>query len=161
MVQTTISYIKVLYELNISLEAVHEAQRILSENPQVQEVLENPVISREAKDRVINRIFPGEIQNFIKVVKNHGKTSLLSEIFQGYEAYRKKCEEILTARLIYVTKPTQRQIDDMKQFLCTRYGKKQAELELMGGFILQADDHEYDWSLRARYQRLGEKLMRR
>ena len=57
MVQTTISYIKVLYELNISLEAVHEAQRILSENPQVQEVLENPVISREAKDRVINRIF--------------------------------------------------------------------------------------------------------
>ena len=46
MVQTTISYIKVLYELNISLEAVHEAQRILSENPQVQEVLENPVISR-------------------------------------------------------------------------------------------------------------------
>ena len=167
MVQTTISYIKVLYELNISLEAVHEAQRILSENPQVQEVLENPVISREAKDRVINRIFPGEIQNFIKVVKNHGKTSLLSEIFHGYEAYRKKCEEILTARLIYVTKPTQRQIDDMKQFLCTRYGKKQAELELiedpslLGGFILQADDHEYDWSLRARYQRLGEKLMRR
>ena len=167
MVQTNISYIKVLYELGISLDSVHEAQRILSENPQVQEVLENPVISRDAKDRVISRIFPKEIENFIKVAKNHGKTSLLPEIFEGYEEYRKKCEEILTARLIYVTKPTQRQAEDIKQFLCSRYGKKQVELEmiqdtsLLGGFILQADDHEYDWSLRARYQRLGEKLLRR
>ena len=167
MVQTTISYIKVLYELDMSLESVHEAQRILGENPQVQEVLEKPVISMEAKDRVISRIFPKEIQNFIKVAKNHGRISLLPEIFVGYEDYRKKCEEILTARLIYVTEPTQRQIGEMKQLLCSRYGKKQVELELiqdpslLGGFILQADDHEYDWSLRARYQRLGEKLMRR
>lgn len=167
MVQTTISFIKVLYELDMSLEAVHEAQRILEENPQLQEVLENPVIPREAKDRVVSRIFPREIQNFIKVVKNHGKTSLLPEIFEGYEEYRKKCENILTAKLRYVTKPTQEQIGKMKQFLCSHYGKKEAQLELiedpslLGGFILQADDHEYDWSLRARYQRLGEKLLRR
>lgn len=167
MVQTTISFIKVLYELDMSLEAVHEAQRILEENPQLQEVLENPVIPREAKDRVISRIFPREIQNFIKVVKNRGKLSLFPEISEGYEEYRKKCENILTATLRYVTKPTQEQIGKMKQFLCSHYGKKEAQLELiedpslLGGFILQADDHEYDWSLRARYQRLGEKLLRR
>ena len=73
----------------------------------------------------------------------------------------------MTSRLIYVTKPTQNQMDEMKQFLCNHFGKKQVLLELiedpslLGGFILQADDHEYDWCLRARYQRLGEKLMRR
>ena len=167
MGQTTISYVKVLYELGMELSVIQEAERILNDVPQIQGVLGNPTISREAKDRAISRIFPKEIQNFIKVVNVHGKTALLQEIFQGYEEYRKKCQEIMTARLIYVTKPTQKQMDEMKQFLCNHFGKKQVLLELiedpslLGGFILQADDHEYDWSLRARYQRLGEKLMRR
>lgn len=167
MVQTTINYVKVLYELKISVETVHETLDILRQTDEIGAVLENPLIDRETKDRVIERIFPKEIQNFIKVAKNHGKTSLLPEMLEGYEEYRKKCEDILTARLIYVTKPTVRQMEEMEQFLCSRYGKKQAVLDLvqdpslLGGFILQADGHEYDWSLRARYQRLGEKLLRR
>ena len=56
---------------------------------------------------------------------------MLQEIFQGYEEYRKKCQEIMTARLIYVTKPTQRQMDEMKQFLCSHFGKRQVLLELI------------------------------
>ena len=40
MVQTTISYIKVLYELKMELSVVHEAEEILREAPQIQEVLD-------------------------------------------------------------------------------------------------------------------------
>ena len=36
MVQTTISYIKVLYELKMELSVVHEAEEILREAPQIQ-----------------------------------------------------------------------------------------------------------------------------
>lgn len=167
MVQTTISYIKVLYELKMELSVVHEAEEILREAPQIQEVLDNPTISNEAKDRVISRIFPREIQNFIKVAKNHGKAELLQEIFQGYEEYCRAAQEVMTARLTYVTKPAPSQMEEMKRFLRDHFGKREVLLELredpslLGGFILQAEDHEYDWSLRARYQRLGEKLMRR
>ena len=56
MVQTTISYVKVLYELGMELSVIQEAERILNDVPQIQGVLGNPTISREAKDRAISRI---------------------------------------------------------------------------------------------------------
>lgn len=49
MVQTTISYVKVLYELGMELSVIQEAERILNDVPQIQGVLGNPTISREAR----------------------------------------------------------------------------------------------------------------
>lgn len=39
MVQTTISYVKVLYELGMELSVIQEAERILNDVPQIQGVL--------------------------------------------------------------------------------------------------------------------------
>lgn len=41
MVQTTISYVKVLYELGMELSVIQEAERILNDVPQIQGVLGN------------------------------------------------------------------------------------------------------------------------
>ena len=32
---------------------------------------------------------------------------------------------------------------------------------LIGGFVLQADGQEYDWSLRGRFRRMEQRLTRR
>ena len=64
MTQTSISYAVVLYDLKIDREAVSQTRQILEEVPQVQKALENPTVSRETKHRLVERIFPKEMQNF-------------------------------------------------------------------------------------------------
>ena len=67
----------------------------------------------------------------------------------------------------YVTAPKDAQLDGIRAFLCREFGAQKAEIEmiedksLIGGFILQADGREFDWSMRGRYRMLQQKLTRR
>lgn len=63
MTETTNNYAEVLYGLDISKEAVRDTEEIFRSVPKVKELLENPVVSFAQKERIISRIFPGEIQN--------------------------------------------------------------------------------------------------
>lgn len=54
-----------------------------------------------------------------------------------------------------------------QSILCREFQAESAEIEmiedksLIGGFILQADGREFDWSMRGRYRMLQQKLTRR
>ena len=67
----------------------------------------------------------------------------------------------------YVTPPKDEQLKGIKAFLCREFQAEQAEIEmiedksLIGGFVLQADGREFDWSMRGRYRMLQQKLTRR
>ncbi|MEG0720659.1 MAG: F0F1 ATP synthase subunit delta, partial [Lachnospiraceae bacterium] len=67
MTQTTDRYAKVLYQLEIPQEIICETSRIFQEAPELIAVFENPVIPKKQKHLVLKKIFPVEIQNFLKV----------------------------------------------------------------------------------------------
>ena len=52
----------------------------------------------------------------------------------------------------------------MEAFLCKKYEASKARIEnqtdstLLGGFVLRTGSDEYDWSLKGRLDRLGQKL---
>ena len=68
MTQTSINYGIVLYELSVPGEAVEASRRILEEVKELSKVLESPVVPFEEKEKVISRIFPEEMKNFLCVV---------------------------------------------------------------------------------------------
>ena len=85
MTATAVNYAKTLYELSVSTEAVQTTKEIFREVPGLAESLENPLVPFEAKSRVIDRVIPDEMKNFIKVACRHRNIGLLNEIFENYD----------------------------------------------------------------------------
>ena len=139
-------YAQVLYELNVPKEAIQKAREIFEEVPQLHDVFVNPTIPAQKKERVIDKVFPQEMRNFLKVACKYERMDLIPEIFAAYDRY---CDE---------------QLKNMEAFLCKKYEASKARIEiqtdstLLGGFVLRTGSDEYDWSLKGRLDRLGQKL---
>ena len=166
MTQTSINYAKVLYELEISNDAITDVKELLCTTPELLKSLTSPIVSKSSKLTIIEKVFPIEIQNFLKVLCEYQSIGLINEIFCAYKNYCDEKEDILQATLTYVTKPDMVQEDKIKEFLLNKFHKSRVELnfiynpELIGGFVLEAENKEYDQSVRGRLQQLQQKLVR-
>ena len=167
MTTAAVNYAEVLYELSVPQSSVEEAKELMRKAPEFLEALKNPLISFKEKERVIDRLLPEEVRNFVKTVCRHHKAGILKEILDEYEELCRKQQRILTAVLRYVTPPKEEQLENIRGFLCREFHAQKADIRLIedksliGGFILQAGGMEYDWSLRGRYRKLEQKLTRR
>ena len=65
MNQTAINYGKVLFLLGVDRQIVAEAADIWEESEPLREAMESPVVGAGEKHRLIERIFPKEIQAFL------------------------------------------------------------------------------------------------
>ena len=152
-------YGTVLYELKLPEDMLKNCEIIFRNNPKLQKVLESPVVSQEKKESIVGQVFrdpefSAVMRNFLKKACEAGCSDQMEDIFR---ICRQKCRDaagILSAKLCYVTKPDEEETRQMKAFLCRTYGKQDVELsmqeapELIGGFILQTQNTEYDYSLR-------------
>lgn len=167
MTRTAYNYAKALYALSVSAAAVDEADRLLRETDSLKTVLDHPLVSKAEKEAVVQRIFPKEIQNFMKFLSSRRRTWEAADIFKAYREYAARQEGVLSAKLVYVTRPTDAQLNGICDFLKKQYGARSVQFQfaqdqtLGGGFILRAGDAEYDWSLAGRLRRLSQKLIRR
>lgn len=167
MTQAAGNYGQVLYELKVPKAMVEEAEEVFRRVPQLKEALVSPVVKKSEKNRVIDRIFPEELRNFLKVLCGHQDMDLIGDVFEAYHAYACEQEGILRATLSYVTEPDAEQIKKIKQMLMEKYKKTDVELRLVkdlslgGGFIIRTGDVETDWSIRGRLKQLEQILMRR
>ena len=164
MTQTANNYGEVLFELGIKKDTVEESKRIFSLTEQLHRALESPIISKNEKYSIIEKVFPKEIENFLKVVCDHEKMSYIDEIIEAYYKKYNEANNILTATLYYVVEPNENQLSQIKNYLAKKYNKETVELtmveqpELIGGFVLKVVDIEEDNSIRGRLNRLEKKL---
>ena len=165
MTQTSINYGIVLYELSVPQEAAETSRRILEEIKELSKVLESPVVPFDEKEKVIGRIFPEEMKNFLCVVCKYAHAALLPEIFQAYQDYYNEQHKILAADLYCVSAPSPEQLEGIKKFLLGRYHAQDAEIRiikdesLVGGFLIRTRDQEFDYSLKGRINALQQKLI--
>lgn len=147
------NYATVLDGMNVPQEAIDEARSLL-DNKELRAALEHPFYSKEDKRNVIDKLFPAEIKNFIKVVSDNGDVAAADDIFEAYAALQRKKNNSCRAVFTYVTKPDDTQIAKLKKVICKQYNKSDVELSLkeddslVGGFILQVDDFVLDKSLK-------------
>ena len=152
MTQTANNYGEVLFELGIKKDTVEESKRIFSLTEQLHRTLESPIISKNEKYSIIEKVC------------DHEKMSYIDEIIEAYYKKYNEANNILTATLSYVVEPNDNQLSQIKNYLAKKYNKETVEItmieqpELIGGFVLKVGDIEEDNSIRGRLNRLEKKL---
>ncbi len=165
MNQTAINYGKVLFLLGVDRQIVAEAADIWEESEPLREVMESPVVGAGEKHRLIERIFPKEIQAFLKVVCDNREVDLLPDMFQAYGKWYDESEKIRRGILYYVEKPAEEQLTQIEKKLCSQLKCNEVKLaleplpELIGGFVIRIGDLEIDRSLRGSINCMKEKLV--
>ena len=164
MTQTAINYAKALHELNISRESMRTVEEIIKTVPTVSEVLEAPIISKEEKRRVTDRVFPEETRSFIKLLCDYDRADQLLNICEAYEIEYRRIHHILKAE-IYSAKPLgDEKKQEIEKFLQEKYPDMTCQLsyeiekKLMGGTLIKAGNMEYDNSYEGRLHQLELKL---
>ncbi|WP_243277956.1 ATP synthase F1 subunit delta [Enterocloster citroniae] len=160
-----------MYELEIPGQMVKNAADVIKENPELSRVLTSPVVPMGSKHAVIEKVFrepeySGLMVRFLKKACDAGCIGQMGDIADAWQSYSLRMEGVMEAELHYVTMPGAAQIAGMKQFLCSRYHKKDIDLrlvmqpDLVGGFVLKAGDTEYDYSLKGQLNQLCRAVVR-
>ncbi|MBQ7432140.1 MAG: F0F1 ATP synthase subunit alpha [Lachnospiraceae bacterium] len=164
MTKSALEYAKLLAGLRVSAEAIRETKNLLELVPQLRIDLENPVLDIEKKHVEIEETFPATIRNFLKVICDNQDFSMLEDVFAAYEQLDTTEPEDIKADLRYVVPPTEDQLEKIKAFLAKKHKNAKLEIQmtqdesLLGGFVIRVGNQEYDWSMRSRLEKLGQKL---
>lgn len=165
MIQAAKNYAADLKQVDHAKTNLQNVKDILEAVPQIREEFENPTVSLEKKHLVIERVFPKEIRNFLKLLCDNGDFNMLEEIEQAYLNMLQSPEHVeKQAKLIYVTPPTEEQLAGMRRFLAKECDNPDIEIvceedaSIKSGFILRVGNKEYDWSEQGRMEQLQKKL---
>ncbi len=157
-------YMEQLARMEVKTEALRTALDILKAVPQIQTELENPSVSREKKETIIQKIFPRESRAFLLSLAEDGALDGLDEIIREYTAIPEAERGPLECVLEYVTAPDEHQFAGIRRFLEQKYPgrvlsiQKKENPSLGSGFVLRAGTQEYDWSQEGRRRLLEERL---
>ena len=72
MISTALEYANTMRKLNIAENIVGQTEDILKAVPQILIDFENPAVALTAKHNVIDKVFPGEIRDFLKLYFRDG-----------------------------------------------------------------------------------------
>jgi F-type H+/Na+-transporting ATPase subunit alpha len=121
MSRTATEYAQMLKNLLIPKEVVKQTADIFAALPQVEADLSNPVMPVEKKHNIVEKVFPAEIRDFLKLLCDNQKFSFWGEIFEAYKALSKESEDVLPVTIFYVTAPDESQLQKIKEFLAKKY----------------------------------------
>lgn len=161
------NYAKVLFLLGINEDTIKETKQLFHENHELIEALDNPVVKPSEKEAVIDLIFTKEIRSFLKVLCTNRSINLAEIIFEGYEALLLESKNIVKAKLSYVSRPDETDIQQIKDMIRNKYKKAGVILELnedaslIGGYVLSVGNTEYDKSIKGTLLELQKTLARR
>ncbi|MGN1147508.1 MAG: F0F1 ATP synthase subunit alpha [Lachnospiraceae bacterium] len=164
MTSTAAGYANTLHELNIAGDIVAQADDIFKAVPQVKTDFENPAVALKAKHNVIDKVFPTQIRNFLKLLCDNEDVTLWEEILQAYKETAPERKGEFRVTLSYVTEPDEEQLAGIKDFLRKKYDGRDMIFEMKedkslgGGFVLQAGNEVFDWSTEGRLKQFSDKM---
>lgn len=141
---------------------------LLEESADLQEFLANPVIPRDDKKAVINRVVGEEVnpylRNFLMLLVDRGRIIFIAEIGKQYLTLLRKLNQTVLAEVTSAVELN----DDQKRVVVEKIksltGARDVELEtsidseLLGGVIIQVGHQVFDASLRGQLRRIGMSL---
>ena len=165
MTQAAIDYATSLRKTETPKELLQQVKDVLEAVPQVRSEFEDPTVSIEKKHLIIDRVFPKEIRDFLKILCDNMDFGLFDEICTAYDDLGRKPEaKENQAQLIYVTAPTDEQLEGIKAFLAKEFHNPDMELTLKedksikSGFVLRVGTREFDWSEKGRIEQLENRI---
>ena len=164
MTENCKKYAVELHELKIQKDLIQQTADIFKAVDQIMTDLANPAVSLEKKHNVIDKIFPKEIRDFLKVLCDNNEVEMFPEIAKAYYELTPQSAEEFHATLAYVKKPTDEQLMGIRNFLMRKIGREDMDLELeedpsLGdGFVIRAGGEEFDWSTKGRMKQFEQKM---
>ena len=153
-----------LVRLNVPAQDVEDTRRLLESCADIADTLGNPLVTHDEKNTVISKIFPESMHKFIMSVVRSGEIGSISEIFDEYTDILLEKEGSIRAVVRYVTPLTESQQADLRKFIMEKFVKDDVAIEyrrdpdIIGGFILNAGDVEYDKSYRTSLRAMRDSL---
>lgn len=156
--------LKELLRLDVPQDDAEETKRILTECTDAADTLSNPLVTQEEKRGIVSRLFPESMQKFILSAVKNRTVGLLPEVIDEYSDALLEKQGSIKAVVRYVTPLTEAQQADLRKYIMDRFVKEDVSIEyrqapdIIGGFILNAGDTEYDKSYRTALKRMKENL---
>ncbi|MBQ9364336.1 MAG: ATP synthase F1 subunit delta [Schwartzia sp.] len=137
--------------------------------PELQAYFGSPLVPVDAKKEMAAKCFDGEISNatmnFLRVLLDKQRESLLFEISREYEALANEAEGIIVADVTTARDMRGEQQEHLKRKLAELTGKKiklrlHLDPKMIGGAIIQIGDRRIDGSLTRQLEELRSELLR-
>ena len=163
-----------LAELSESLAAA----AVLFDDGQVADFLSRPSLNDEQRLSFLQGLFATAVgegsvfaggsehgSNFLKLLLEYGRVSVLPEIAAHFEALKAAQENTVDAVVTSASQLSKSQIDDIAAALKKRLGcdvniETEVDEDLIGGAVIRAGDVVIDGSLRARLDGLANALIK-
>lgn len=133
----------------------------------VRRTLDNPVLSTSDEARLLIEILEDELTdeagNFVHVLAQYGRISLLPQIWEQFELLKASHEKTMDVEVISafeVTEEEKQQLMDSLKRKLQREINIDAKVEagLLGGIIIRAEDTVIDNSVRGKLAKLSQAL---
>jgi len=149
---------------------VLENLAVVAANDDAFAFLSNPTVKREDKvtfllgfvDDSKDGLRTG-LENFVRLMAEYGRLTILPEIARLYHAYRAEFEKSMEVTLTSAKPLDNQQEETLKQALSRRLNREinlnvQIDDSLLGGAIIQAGDFVIDGSVRGKLDKLSTQL---
>jgi F-type H+-transporting ATPase subunit delta len=142
--------------------------KLLSERPDLTDVLASPFIAAKKKNQIIKDIlaassFSEKTSRFIGLLLEHGRLHLLGNILQAFPVFWHERQGVSTFEVSSVVSLTEAQKESLKLQL-ERVEKRpvyltyKVEPELVAGISLKKGNFVYDASIKGQLSKLKEKI---
>jgi F-type H+-transporting ATPase subunit delta len=150
-------------EVQTELEAFVAA---LDEVPELRELLRNPELDPPAKAEALEALLEDAdelVRNFLRLVAEKGRATLIDEIAREYYALVAAEEQILNVELTTAYELSDEEAASIVRQIEESAGRRveasrSVDPELVGGLVLKAGSLEVDSSVRGRLDRLRREL---
>ncbi len=158
-------YMNMLLSNEISVSELDNAKKILSASDELMQILNSPSVSKEEKKKVVDEIFSPAVKALVLSLAEECKADELSSVIDAYSAEVDKKNKVARATLFCVTEPDEKQLKGIEEFICKEEKAGSAKVEivkdesLIGGFIIQIGNKQFDRSLKTKINSIKEKIV--
>lgn len=166
MIDNIDKYLNSLLDAQPSMSSLEEATKLISSSDELDNVLDDPNVSKTEKEKIIDDLFAPSVRRIIADLASKCKVTDLEEIAKAYIAAVDKQDNIADAVVYCVTPPNEEQANGLKKFICDKTGAADAKLDivqdnsLIGGFIINIGDKEYDFSIKTKLDNIKRQVLK-
>lgn len=169
-----VPYAKALFDFALerdAMESVHKDMQTLASlcksNRDFLLMLKSPILKTEKKQKILKTIFGDSIseitRGFLKIITTKKRESLLPDMALAFVDLYKEYKEILTAYVktaVPLTEEIRKKILELMSTQATRTIDLVEEVkeELIGGFVLQWKDMQYDASILNQVNKMKKEM---
>ena len=173
--QISVRYAKAFFSIAKSGNSIDETYKdvklildTFSESKELEVTFESPIIQTSKKISILSDVFAKHIStltfNFLKTVFENKREAFLKLILLNVKEYC-KAEKGVRSALLTTAVPISKEIKDElcgkinESYQCTTELSEKIDDDIIGGFILQIDDIQYNASLKLQLNKIKNKLI--